>query len=183
MLRCFLKLLLTTFACLSLSMSGAFVRPSLCGVLDKFKEGAAASSQNRKQGEQGAKKRTALSSECKSKMDESQSGSKGSERAIELLISKARAKGSVHIIVGLCVEFVPEGNLTNPRAVQAQRQAIALAQNKLLRRLSAYKVTSIKKYEFMPFIAMQVDAPALRFLKASSQIASIEEDMQVPPTN
>jgi len=104
-------------------------------------------------------------------------------RNIESLITRAQDEGSIHIIVGLGVSFVPEGKLASRKAVRSQRRAIARAQKALLKELSRYHVTSVKKFQFTPFIAMQVDAAALRFLRDSSQVASIEEDSQVSPTN
>ena len=99
---------------------------------------------------------------------------------MESLLAKARSRGAINIVIKLCVDFVPEGELTNDRAVRAQRRTIAQTQNRLLKQLSRYKVKAVKKYEFTPLLAMQVDAAALRFLKNSALVAGFEEDQAVP---
>jgi len=98
---------------------------------------------------------------------------------MESLIAKARNQGSVNIIVKLCVDFVPEGDLANDQKVREQRQIISRTQKRLLKKLSAYKVSGVKKYEFTPLLAMQVNAAALSFLKTSPLVAGIEEDKPV----
>lgn len=102
-------------------------------------------------------------------------------QALDTLIAKAQIEGSVRVIVGLRVPFKPEGEL-DPEDARAQRKAIARAQDALLARLSPYVVNSIRKFEAIPFIALTVDTAALRRIKASPDVASIEEDTSAPPT-
>lgn len=103
-----------------------------------------------------------------------------SARQIASLMSKARRQGTINIIVKLCLEAVPEGELLTDQEVQKQRALIAQTQHNLLKELARYKVAAVKKYEFIPFIAMQVSAPALRFLNSSPLVAAIEEDKELP---
>jgi hypothetical protein len=104
-------------------------------------------------------------------------------QALEALLTKAKAQGFVRIIIGLDVTFVPVGNLPNPQAAQAQRRAIRQAQDALLESLLACKfiASSIKRFDTIPFIAMSVNAAALKYLNASTQVKSIEEDVVNAP--
>lgn len=110
----------------------------------------------------------------------SKAPSRVSDEQMESLLTKARTHGAVNIVIKLCLDFVPEGELANDRAVRAQRRTIAQTQNRLLKQLSRYQVKAIKKYQFTPLLAMQVDAAALRFLKGCALVASFEEDQEVP---
>lgn len=66
------------------------------------------------------------------------------------LIEKAQTSGSVRVIVGLRVAVQPEGELSQPVEVQAQRRLIAQAQTALLDRLSAYRISSVKRFDYIP---------------------------------
>ncbi len=92
------------------------------------------------------------------------------------LIEKAQTSGSVRVIVGLRVAVQPEGELGQPVEVQAQRRSIAQAQTALLDRLSAYRISSVKRFDYIPFIALEVDAVGLEALRNDAEVASIEED-------
>ena len=52
----------------------------------------------------------------------------------------------------------------------------------LLQQLSSYDVTSVKQFQFIPFMALQVDAGALQFLAASPLVQSLVEDIAIPPS-
>lgn len=97
------------------------------------------------------------------------------------LLETAREQGSVRVIVGLDVPFQPEGDLPDEQAVQAQRQAIAAAQDRLLQRMAPFAISNVSRYEFIPFVAMTVDEPALRNLIANPEVQSIEDDTPVSP--
>ncbi|HEX7312943.1 MAG TPA: glycoside hydrolase domain-containing protein [Pyrinomonadaceae bacterium] len=103
------------------------------------------------------------------------------EETFRRLISKAEETGSVRVIVGLGVPFVPEGALTASQA-RSQSARIAQAQDNLLSRLSALGARSAKKFPFIPYMAVEVDARGLQHLQASSDVVSIEEDRIIPPT-
>ncbi len=98
-------------------------------------------------------------------------------------ITKALAQGTVKIIVGLAVPgYEPEGELANTRAINAQRAAITRAQDQLLKALSSQNVTAIKQFEFIPYMAMELDAAALAALKISPTVTIVEEDILAAPT-
>lgn len=95
--------------------------------------------------------------------------------AFDKLASKAAEKGSVKIIVQLKSSFQPEGNLSAD-AAKSQQASIATAQDTLVSSLSAYKVTEVKKFKTIPFVAMNVDTAAINALKSSPSVVGVEED-------
>jgi len=101
--------------------------------------------------------------------------------AFESLIAKAQTEGSVRVIVGLRIKsFQPEGKLIESSKINAQRQAIARAQDAVMDRLSTFNLRSVRRFQFIPFAAMTVDAAALEDLKNSSDVFDIQEDVAVP---
>ena len=98
------------------------------------------------------------------------------------LAAKAKVDGSVAVIVGLNVSFKPEGRLAGQRAVVEQRGQIQSLQAAVLDRVKGYDAASVKRFKFIPYMALQVDSTALKSLASSSLVASIEEDVPVPPS-
>lgn len=99
-------------------------------------------------------------------------------------LAKAGDGGTARVIVGLQTArtFIPEGDLPTDHQVQVQRGAIRVAQAALLNSLAAHSVTVHTAYRSIPFVALEVDEAALQALIASPLVASIEEDVAVPPT-
>lgn len=98
------------------------------------------------------------------------------QQPLQALIAKAQAKGSVRVIVGLRANYQPEGRLGTWQTIQAQRNAIAQAQDALLNQMVNQNVRTIRKYTFIPHLVMQVDASALTALASSPDVTSIAED-------
>jgi len=98
------------------------------------------------------------------------------------LISKAQAAGSVRVIVKLNMPFVPEGQLSTPREAIDQQVQISVMQDQLCEALSTYSVKGIKRFKYIPYIAMEVDSIALKVLISNPLVKSFEEDAPVPPT-
>jgi subtilisin family serine protease len=94
------------------------------------------------------------------------------------MIARAEARGMLPVIVGFEVAFAPEGTIA-AEAAAAQRAAIATAQAGLLARLAAPE--EVKRFESIPFMAMVVDAADLRLILAAPGVASVVEDVPVPP--
>lgn len=97
------------------------------------------------------------------------------------LISRAEVSGPVRVIVGLRVSFQPEGMLST-QSVQSQHRTITQLEDVLLARLSAFNMRDVKKFETIPFIAMEADAAGLTYLEGSPDVSSIEQDVAVPPS-
>ena len=93
------------------------------------------------------------------------------------LLEKALKSGSVAVIVGLKLPagFKPEGTLP-PQAAESQRAAIATARRALLASLVGYGVKTSAVYQTVPYLALRVDATALKILGSSPLVAAIQED-------
>mgnify|MGYP005838622443 CR=1 FL=1 len=77
--------------------------------------------------------------------------------ALATLRERARAEGQIPLIVGFAVaglETVPDD--------QARAAAITRERKALLRRLNGQTISNLKTYEFLPFIALTVDAVLIR---------------------
>ncbi|MBA2606268.1 MAG: S8 family serine peptidase, partial [Acidobacteria bacterium] len=97
------------------------------------------------------------------------------------LIESAKQTGAVRVIVGLKSDFKPEGNMSRPE-VSNQRFDIKRAQGDFLKRFQSLRVTQVKQFEYIPFVAFETDAATLKQMKNDPQIASIEEDELSDPT-
>ena len=102
-------------------------------------------------------------------------------QTFDSLIIKAVLGGSVRIIIGVRLDFQPEGLLGDAASIQLQRRSIAQAQDALMARMATFNIKSVKKFPFIPYLAMEVDAPALEYLKSSPEVINVEEDVPVPP--
>lgn len=104
-------------------------------------------------------------------------------RTLNLLRKQTEANGTTRIIVGLRIAFVPEGGLTAAAAAQ-QRSDIARMQSVVLEKVSSLKKRpeQIKRYDNIPFMAIEVNAAELETLIGLVEISSIEEDRLAAPT-
>ncbi|MBZ5535410.1 MAG: S8 family serine peptidase [Acidobacteriia bacterium] len=102
-------------------------------------------------------------------------------QAFDSLIAKAEAGGSVRVIVGLRMNFHPEGQLGDAAVVQLQRSSIARAQDALIAQMTASNIQSLRRFSFIPYLAIEVDAAGLQLLKSFPEVVSVEEDVPVPP--
>lgn len=98
------------------------------------------------------------------------------EQTFARLLEKVKDSGTVRVIVGFRATFEPEGRLANETAVRAQRAAIARSQEQLLRQPSGYEPASVKRFEFIPFLALEVNEDGLRQLAATPEVTSMQED-------
>jgi subtilisin len=108
-------------------------------------------------------------------------GHTGIERALQ-------EKGTVRVIVRLTPPkdlaggFALEGTLKDKAAVAQQRAVILQLQDKVLTRVSRGHAAAAKRFEFIPFMALEVDTAEFQALTSSPEIDYIEEDIPVPPT-
>ncbi|GAA6143014.1 S8 family serine peptidase [Hydrogenophaga sp. 5NK40-0174] len=99
---------------------------------------------------------------------------------IEALANKVATEGEVRVIIGLNVDVAPEGQLSN-KAIADQRAKLKQAQNKLASTTLALGGSKVlAKFNTVPHMVASVDANALARLRASDQVATIEEDEAVP---
>jgi len=95
---------------------------------------------------------------------------------------KAVDSGGVRVIVGLDTPFVPEGRMADPAAAQTQRANIVRVQDSVLAALAGSTFTTIARYQFIPYMALEVDAQALDLLASLPETTTIQEDTPLPPT-
>jgi subtilisin family serine protease len=95
-------------------------------------------------------------------------------------IAEARARGSVRVIVGLDVAFAPESSL-GLSAVQSQRASIARAQNAVLARVMRAKLSAVRRFNYIPFMVLEVDEADLQALAASQEVTDIQIDAVAKP--
>jgi subtilisin len=91
------------------------------------------------------------------------------------LIRSARQSGTAHVIVGLRAPFVPEGDLDSALQTR-QRREIKEAQADLLARLPR-SVRNVKQFDYIPYMAMEVDEATLVAMRSDAGVTAIEEDV------
>ena len=91
------------------------------------------------------------------------------------LSERAQKKGTVSVIVRVRAPFRPEGQISNAAETLAQRAVIKEAQDQMLSWLR-YVPSTLKRYEYLPYIAASVDAASLEQLQASSEALDLSED-------
>ena len=65
--------------------------------------------------------------------------------------------------------------------VRAQRAEITLRQEEVLTGLEGHLIRNIKKFKYIPFMALELDHRALAFLEDHPLITDIEEDRSTQP--
>ena len=106
-------------------------------------------------------------------------------RAFAALSAKAQAEGRVRVIIGLRTESASGASSassfkdTEARAAMVGR--VDRVQQALLVRMSSHRVSSVKRFKYIPYLAMEVDAAALEALASDPEVVSIEEDKLLKP--
>ena len=104
------------------------------------------------------------------------------ENVYEHLITKAKMQGNVRVIVRLKLDdWQPESALRDQQAMNAQREAIARLQDRLLHSMASFVVTNIRRFRFVPQMALTVDEAGLRALISHPDVSTIREDMTLSP--
>jgi hypothetical protein len=98
------------------------------------------------------------------------------------LLAKTRNQGMARVIISLSAPLVPEGGLANEAMVHRQRDAIADAQSAVLARLLGCAVESVRRYQYMPAMAMEVFACSLERLMKAQEVSYIIEDVLLSST-
>ena len=95
-------------------------------------------------------------------------------QAIDPAVRTAAAAGPVRVIVELRITpaFTPEGNLASPAAVEAQRRAIAQAQDDLIANLAGTSFSVARKFDGLPMMALEIGADALARLEAAGTLVT-----------
>jgi subtilisin family serine protease len=106
-------------------------------------------------------------------------------QAATALRERAQQDGRVQVLVELRLPsgaHVPEGRAASQAAINAQRQAIANTGARVLDRLQGTIHRLRHRYQTVPYVALELSAPALDALLAAGQdVARIVEDSIVHP--
>jgi subtilisin family serine protease len=96
-------------------------------------------------------------------------------RQFDEVQAKAQRTGKVRVIVHLTRSAIPAGKLS-AQARLDQRAFIAQAQTEILSTVTAARPETVKRFNDIPYLAMEVDTAALEQLRASPEIKAITED-------
>ena len=96
------------------------------------------------------------------------------------LLKKAEDEGSVRVIVGLKADFEPEGKLSQARATE-QREDIEGTREGLQSELEATEFRTMREFETIPYVALELSPEALEALERSPKVATIREDRPMYP--
>jgi subtilisin len=99
------------------------------------------------------------------------------ERRFQEMGAKLQRTGAVRVIVQLRVSWRPEGAMQQAAERLAQRDSIKQAQDDLLNVVHLRNPRSLKRFEYLPYLAFSVDAAGLQALRSSSQVIDIYEDI------
>ncbi len=103
-------------------------------------------------------------------------------RALAALRAEAQSEGRVRVIVGLRTQGRPLASAAgSSREARARTPQIIRAQQSLANRLSGQDVSILRRFKFMPYVALEVDGAGLEALAADTQVASLQEDLAVKP--
>jgi hypothetical protein len=103
-----------------------------------------------------------------------------SASAVTLMPESTGSSSSRRVIVTLSVPVTPEGNMPSQQAANHQRQSVVEAQDALLTDLKPFAVRVLARFNG-PQLALLVDDDALRYLRSSPRVASVQEDIPKPP--
>lgn len=104
------------------------------------------------------------------------------EKGYSAILARARTLGPTRIIVGLDVSFMSEGMLSSAQDALDQRRRIGEAQRQLLESPAMRHARGIRKFKYIPYIAMEADASELMALNSDPLVISIHEDVPIPLT-
>jgi uncharacterized repeat protein (TIGR01451 family) len=96
--------------------------------------------------------------------------------AVTELRQRATADGQVPVIAGFAVPGLDDNADDDARAA-----AIARERDALLQRLDGQVISNLKTYEFLPIIALTVDAAGIAALANDRQVISLEADQLIEP--
>lgn len=98
------------------------------------------------------------------------------------LRAQADEKGLVRLMVRLGAPFQLESQLGTETAVSAQRAAIQQTQDALLQRLAGQKLLAVRRFQFIPYLALTTDRRGLDALAAAPQNVGLYPDTETQPS-
>ena len=91
------------------------------------------------------------------------------------LQQKAVKTGGAHVIVRVNTAFTLESKLKSNQK-REQRDRVLRVQDEIISSLNRLKYKNIKKFRYVPYMAMEVDAATLTVLQNLPGVVAIEED-------
>ena len=105
------------------------------------------------------------------------------DRAFAAMRAKVRAEGKARVIVGLRTEGRSvSAAVSSLNEAEARSPLISQVQQSLLTRLGSYNLSSVRRFKYMPHVAMVVDGAALEALASDPEVVTLEEDIRVEPS-
>ncbi|MFN7827174.1 MAG: S8 family serine peptidase, partial [Acidobacteriota bacterium] len=104
------------------------------------------------------------------------------ESRFEGLSARIVERGVVPVIVTLRVAFSAQSEIREGIESQAQRARIASVRENLIDNLHGYDPNSVKRYDWLPVLAVRVNASGLEALRQSHEVLDIQEDKLNRPT-
>ncbi|MBK7897638.1 MAG: S8 family serine peptidase [Candidatus Promineifilaceae bacterium] len=101
--------------------------------------------------------------------------------SVAQLAAQAQEAGTVRVIVQLDLPFRPEGDLDNAQAARIQQMNIDGLQQGVVNALADTNAQVVAAFQYIPYMALELDANALEALASLPQVVAIQEDVPVPP--
>jgi hypothetical protein len=104
---------------------------------------------------------------------------------VEPAVRSQASAGPVRVLVELRLTggFVPEGEMTGPSGTRRQREDIARLQQTLVARLAGTRFRVVRRFETVPWIALEIHADALAALEGMPDVvARVREDSLSAPS-
>ena len=97
------------------------------------------------------------------------------------ILQQANVRGKIPVIIRLKVDSKP-AELLSAASEQIQKDNIQSKRKALLSRLSKYKPKNMKKFEHVPFTAMELDTAGLNAATSDPDVEGIYEDKLIRPS-
>ena len=105
------------------------------------------------------------------------------DRAFAAMRAKVQAEGRARVIVGLrTADRSLSAAASSLNEAQARSPLISRVQQSLLTRMGGYNLSSVRRFKYMPHVAMEVDGAALEALASDPEVVTLEEDIRVEPS-
>jgi hypothetical protein len=97
-------------------------------------------------------------------------------RECAILGEKAAQEGMVRVIVGLQTITEPIETASGQSPEYATPETIEALQTSLLEKVTGYDPSSVKRFHYIPYLALKVNASGLESLRRATNVVSIQED-------
>jgi len=102
-------------------------------------------------------------------------------RAFEALRAGTRSEERVRVIVGLRAPDGFAASVGSLEEAQTRSPLIARAQQALSVRMNGHDISGVRRFRFIPYVAMEVDRAGLEALAGDPEVVTIEEDLALKP--